>query len=127
MGCWAHRKRVLERGVAQAQPQRPQKLLIVVNPVGGKKQAVPTIKNKVAPLKECCNVEMEVMYTQYAGHARDVIAKAESSTISGWDGIVVVGGDGMLNEVVEGLAANASEPLQQPRVSDCIPNQCCSC
>jgi len=110
-------KRAIEAGVARVQPQRPRRLLVVVNPVGGKKQAVAIFRTFVAPLMESGGVEMEVLYTQHAGHARDTIAGADARTIAEWDGIVVVGGDGMLNEVVEGLAANATEPLHKPRGS----------
>lgn len=40
---------------------RPKRLLIFVNPHGGKKQAKKIFRNKVKPLFQLANIEMEVI------------------------------------------------------------------
>ena len=40
---------------------RPKKLLIFVNPYGGKRQAPKIFRNKVRPLFELARIEMEVI------------------------------------------------------------------
>jgi sphingosine kinase len=43
---------------------------------------------------------MEVLITQHPGHARNMMSSANLSEI---DGIITIGGDGILYEVVNGL------------------------
>ncbi|KAG6470563.1 sphingoid long-chain bases kinase 1-like [Zingiber officinale] len=45
--------------------------------------------------------EMEVVKTEYAGHARELASTIEINTYP--NGIVCVGGDGIVNEVLNGL------------------------
>lgn len=43
---------------------------------------------------------MEVLVTKYPGHARNIVSSQDLSQV---DGIVTIGGDGILYEVVNGL------------------------
>jgi len=71
------------------------KTLILANPVSGSFD-----KNK---FKKCIDIlnrklrKIEVVYTEYAGHA-EKIAKKEN-----YDIIIPAGGDGLLNEVINGI------------------------
>ncbi|KAG6510455.1 hypothetical protein ZIOFF_028477 [Zingiber officinale] len=58
--------------------------------------------------------EMEVVKIEYAGHARELATTIEISTYP--DGIVCVGGDGIVNEVLNGLLSrdNQKEALSIP-------------
>ena len=53
-------------------------------------------------------VDLKVERTQYRGHARDLAAEADS------DLVIVLGGDGSVNEVVNGLM---SRPAPRPRLA----------
>eukprot|EP00300_Choanocystis_sp_HF-7_P033213 c45512_g1_i1.p1 GENE.c45512_g1_i1~~c45512_g1_i1.p1 ORF type:complete len:494 (+),score=99.97 c45512_g1_i1:2-1483(+) len=82
--------------------RRPKNLRVYINPHGGKAEA-PQKWNKVAGLFSAANINTEVIVTQRKNHARDDVMNGEYNTLAGFDGIVVVGGDGMLQELVDGL------------------------
>ncbi|PSS24685.1 Sphingosine kinase [Actinidia chinensis var. chinensis] len=79
---------------------RPKRLLIFVNPFGGKKCASKIFIDDVKPLLEDANVEFTVQETKYQLYAKEV---AQSLDLSKYDGIVCVSGDGVLVEVINGL------------------------
>ncbi|XP_072242586.1 ceramide kinase-like [Leuresthes tenuis] len=80
---------------------RPKKLLVYINPYGGKRQGKHIYKQKVAPLFAEAGVSTHVIVTEHANHARDHLrADAE---LKEFDGVVCVGGDGMFSEIIHGL------------------------
>ncbi|XP_057512473.1 sphingosine kinase 1-like isoform X1 [Actinidia eriantha] len=79
---------------------RPKRLLILVNPFGGKKCASKMFLDDVKPLLEDANVEFTVQETKCQLYAKEV---AQSLDLSKYDGIVCVSGDGVLVEVINGL------------------------
>ncbi|XP_028398134.1 ceramide kinase-like [Dendronephthya gigantea] len=81
--------------------KRPKKLLIFVNPYGGKKQAPKIFRNKVEPLFHLAKIDMEVVETTRADHAKDFITSEPDLTE--YDGIISVGGDGMFSEILNGI------------------------
>lgn len=81
--------------------QRPRRLLVVVNPAGGKRQASSIYKRKVLPLFRRAEVEARVVKTEYRGHGQEIVENEVN--LEGMDGVVAVGGDGLVNEVVMGL------------------------
>jgi diacylglycerol kinase (ATP) len=76
-----------------------KKVKIVINPISGIKD-----KSKVPGLIESeldqTRFSSEIVYTEYRGHAREI---AEASLTDGTDIILVVGGDGSINEIAEPL------------------------
>ena len=85
---------------------RPRNLLVLVNPYGGKRQGRE--KWGVAcEVLSAARVKVHVVETKYAGHAGEIVTQSlfrenrESGT--GLDGLVCVGGDGLVNEVLEAL------------------------
>ena len=72
---------------------------IIVNPVSGRgngEQIYPLIERRLQAL----GMEFDICRTEYPGHA---IELAEQASIAGYDGVVAVGGDGTVNEVINGL------------------------
>ena len=78
---------------------------IIVNPVAGKgagQKAVPEIN----ALLEALGVDYDLIQTEYPGHAIDLAAEAGSN---GYSAVVAVGGDGTVNEVINGLMRALNE------------------
>jgi len=75
---------------------RPKKLLVFVNPFGGKKTARKIFQEEVKPLFEDANIQLEIQETKYQLHAKEIV---RSMDVSKYDGIVCVSGDGILVEV----------------------------
>ena len=76
-----------------------KKYYLTVNPYGGGKKG-PKILKDVQPLFEQKNIELNIIETEYAGHNRDL---ANQLNMDGYDGFCCIGGDGTLNEVINGL------------------------
>ena len=76
-----------------------KKYYLTVNPFGGGKKG-PKILKKVLPLFEENKIELKIIETEYAGHNKDL---AKDVDMNGYDGFCCIGGDGTLNEVVNGM------------------------
>ncbi|KAF2611016.1 hypothetical protein F2Q70_00013226, partial [Brassica cretica] len=83
---------------------RPKRLLVFVNPFGGKKSAIRIFEKEVKPLFEDADIQLDVQETKYQLHAKEMV---RSMDVSKYDGIVCVSGDGVLVEVVNGLLQRA--------------------
>ncbi|XVF87573.1 hypothetical protein PTKIN_Ptkin18bG0131100 [Pterospermum kingtungense] len=79
---------------------RPKRLLIFVNPFGGKKSATKIFSEDVKPYLEDADIQITLIETKHQLHAKDV---AKHLDLLDYDGIVCVSGDGILVEVVNGL------------------------
>ncbi|KAF4533092.1 hypothetical protein B566_EDAN003812 [Ephemera danica] len=111
---WRHRKVIMShpnpqqislwvstlRNIISGFMQRPRHLLIFVNPVGGKRQGEAILKKKFLPLLELMGVMSDVVVTQGPYHAHELL---QSKSLDKYDGVVCVGGDGTLAEVLGGL------------------------
>ncbi|KAL2102260.1 hypothetical protein ACEWY4_001428 [Coilia grayii] len=80
---------------------RPKRLLVYINPFGGKQQGKRIYEQKVAPIFSRASISTDVIVTERANHARDHL-KTEAD-LKKYDGVVCVGGDGMFSEIVHGL------------------------
>lgn len=80
---------------------RPKRLLVYINPYGGKRQGKHIYEQKVAPLFAQAGISTHVIVTEYANYARDHL-KTEAE-LKAFDGVVCVGGDGMFSEIIHGL------------------------
>lgn len=80
---------------------RPRRLLVYINPYGGKRQGKRIYEEKVAPLFAQAGIDTHVIVTEYANHARDHLRK--EAELKKLDGVVCVGGDGMFSEIIHGL------------------------
>ncbi|CAI5978339.1 unnamed protein product [Closterium sp. NIES-65] len=74
-----------------------------INPIGGHRKALKTWA-AVKPVFDRAGVAVTEVVTQRQNHAFDAVYGATDEEISAVDGILVVGGDGLFNEVLNGLA-----------------------
>ncbi|XP_076056284.1 ceramide kinase [Oratosquilla oratoria] len=79
---------------------RPTRVLVLINPVGGRRKARSIYRKKVAPLFRRAAIATSVAQTEYQGHGTDILLRTSLERV---DGVVVVGGDGLVNEAVTGL------------------------
>ena len=76
-----------------------RRFCLVVNPFGGKKQGLD-ILNMVKPIFEEGSVDLEIIRTTRPRHAYDI---ANTHSFSEFEGLIVIGGDGTIHEVINGM------------------------
>ncbi|XP_026224600.1 ceramide kinase family protein [Anabas testudineus] len=87
-------------------PLRPHRLLVFINPFGGKRKGRKIYHSVVAPLFELAGISSHVIVTERANQARDHLLKKD---LTGFDGVVCVGGDGMFSEILHGLIGRTQQ------------------
>ncbi|KAL3686138.1 hypothetical protein R1sor_004160 [Riccia sorocarpa] len=110
------------QGLLDREHSRPKNLLVLVNPYGGKKAGVKTWET-VSPLFVRARVNTRVIFTERAQHAYDLMAQSTEEDLKSLDGVIVVGGDGLFNEVLNGLVMHRHKghPAPNPeRVAELI-------
>ncbi|KAF7294907.1 DAGKc domain-containing protein [Mycena indigotica] len=88
--------------------KRGRRLKVVVNPHGGTKKAVGIFNKTIEPILRAAECSLDVIQTTRRGHAYDI---AKTLTLSDYDAIVVVSGDGLIHEILNGLA-NHEHPIK---------------
>ncbi|CAO1421308.1 unnamed protein product [Diamesa hyperborea] len=79
---------------------RPKKLLIFVNPYGGKKNAMEIFEKYAKPMFRLADIDPSVIVTQRSNQIFDLVIQ---QSIDQFDGIVSCGGDGTFSELFNGL------------------------
>nr|XP_020472641.1 ceramide kinase-like [Monopterus albus] len=87
-------------------PLRPKRLLVFINPFGGKRKGRKIYHSVVAPLFELAGISSHVIVTERANQARDHLLKKD---LTDFDGVVCVGGDGMFSEILHGLIGRTQQ------------------
>ncbi|XP_036920873.1 sphingosine kinase 1 isoform X2 [Sturnira hondurensis] len=87
-------------GGPQNQLPRPCLVLVLLNPRGGKGKALQLFRSHVQPLLAQADVSFRLMLTERRNHARELVRAEE---LERWDALVVMSGDGVMHEVVNGL------------------------
>lgn len=93
-------------GVHAPPAKPPQRLLLLANPIsgGGRSQRLaPALAARLAARGVAC----EVHFTKCAGDAAE---RARAAALEPWDGLIAIGGDGTVNEVLNGMP-DPSRPL----------------
>ncbi|XP_071119260.1 ceramide kinase-like [Haliotis cracherodii] len=79
---------------------RPTRLLVIINAIGGRGQGRHIYETKVAPLFELADIQADVIVTQRAGHIGEIGLTYDFSEVNG---IIVAGGDGSFSEIINTL------------------------
>jgi diacylglycerol kinase family enzyme len=88
--------------------QKMKKVYVIVNPHGGLRKGMRALNQVVLPIwKDEFGIEATVLETEYGGHAR---VYARTVDLKGYDGICVIGGDGSVHEVCNGLLQRPPDP-----------------
>lgn len=89
---------------------RPHRLLIFINPFGGKRKSPQIYERKVQPLLKLAQVDAHVIVTERPNHAKEYLLNS-CNAFGRYDGIICVGGDGMFNELLNGLLIRTQHDL----------------
>jgi sphingosine kinase len=76
-----------------------RKIYLIYNPYSGNKKSL-SILERIKPIFEEAGVELHIIATEYAGHAREL---ANTLPFEEFDGLCIIGGDGTMHEVVNGM------------------------
>ncbi|KAF9081484.1 Sphingosine kinase 1 [Mortierella sp. AD031] len=79
---------------------KPKRILLLVNPKGGVGKAKTISDTVVKPMLQHSGLVVKEQYTEYGRHALDIAYKVDLDEV---DSLVVVSGDGVLHEVINGL------------------------
>ncbi|XP_040046564.2 sphingosine kinase 1-like [Gasterosteus aculeatus] len=87
-------------GVVYGRVRRPCRVMILVNPHSGRGQALQRFTGRVQGMLTEAAVPYTLVITEHQNHARELARKAD---LSQWDALVIMSGDGLLFEVINGL------------------------
>ena len=76
-----------------------RKFYLTLNPHGGQQKG-PRLLKQILPLLESSNIELNIIETTFAGHGREL---ANQLDFEGYDGMIVIGGDGTMHEILNGM------------------------
>ncbi|KAJ7469651.1 ATP-NAD kinase-like domain-containing protein, partial [Mycena latifolia] len=95
-------------------PQR--RFLVVVNPHGGRGKAERLWKKTVEPIFAAAGCSVDVLYTGLAGSPTNAAVISRNVDLAEYDALVAVSGDGISNELINGLASrpDALSALRMP-------------
>ncbi|KAF7148054.1 hypothetical protein RHSIM_Rhsim03G0162800 [Rhododendron simsii] len=96
---------------------RPKNLLVFVHPKSGKGNGCRTWE-AVAPIFSRAKIKTKVMVTQRAGQAFDVMSSITNEDLNVYDGVIAVGGDGLFNEILNGLLSSKLKASYPPTPTD---------
>ncbi|XP_074519572.1 sphingosine kinase 1-like [Halichoeres trimaculatus] len=94
------RQQYLRDGVLVRELSRPCRMMLLVNPQSGKGQALTLYNNHIQRMLNEAGVPHTLVITERQNHARELVKEAD---LSQWDALVIMSGDGLLYEVINGL------------------------
>ncbi|EPQ30626.1 uncharacterized protein PFL1_02150 [Pseudozyma flocculosa PF-1] len=102
---------VMAKAYGDVKPFR--RLKILVNPAGGPGKARQLYDSRVRPIFEAALCKLDVTFTQYRLHGVEV---ARDLDVDSYDAMAVMSGDGLIHEVLNGLAkrSDAKRALRLP-------------
>lgn len=88
---------------------RPRRLLLFVNPFGGKRNALDIYEKHARPTFQLARIDVELVVTQRAQQIPDIL---RNHSLHHYDGIVCVGGDGTFAELFNGILGRTMDDSQ---------------
>ena len=79
---------------------RKRKLLVFINPIGGKGNAIQIWEKANKILSEVPSISLEIIHTSYFKNAYEITLK---KPLNEYDGIITCSGDGILHEVINAI------------------------
>uniref|UniRef100_A0A803KCE5 Sphingosine kinase 1 n=1 Tax=Xenopus tropicalis TaxID=8364 RepID=A0A803KCE5_XENTR len=79
---------------------RTRRLMLLVNPCGGRGNALQQCQSHILPMLTEAEISYNLIQTERQNHARELV---QGISLEQWDGIIVISGDGLLYEVINGL------------------------
>ena len=101
---WSHCFEKLVKG--------PRKLLFIVNPICGDKTSEDYFLDRVEPLLKRIEIDYEVIYTKKKDETTEICSRIRENNEEGFDGVVLLSGDGTLNEALRGSLSFDQNSLQ---------------
>jgi sphingosine kinase len=89
--------------------KRKKRFKVIINPISGRRKAMKRWTLVQGMFAGC---EIEVEYTQFRGHATEIAKSLKAP----YDGIIVVSGDGLVHEVINGLCDENSRSIRKTPV-----------
>ncbi|KAE8593498.1 hypothetical protein XENTR_v10019162 [Xenopus tropicalis] len=74
--------------------------MLLVNPCGGRGNALQQCQSHILPMLTEAEISYNLIQTERQNHARELV---QGISLEQWDGIIVISGDGLLYEVINGL------------------------
>ncbi|XP_059188685.1 sphingosine kinase 2-like [Centropristis striata] len=96
----AARQQYLRDGMLMSELSRPSRMMLLVNPQSGKGQALTLYNNHIQRMLNEAGVTHTLVITERQNHARELVKEAD---LSQWGALVIMSGDGLLFEVINGL------------------------
>ncbi|CAL8339469.1 unnamed protein product [Boreogadus saida] len=96
---------------------RPKQLKVFINPGSHKKQSVLIYREHIAPLFRMAGIHTDITITERKGH---ILMVVKECSLTQYDGVVCVGGDGTVAELAHALVLRAQ--LESQRDPDCDLN-----
>ncbi|CCM02385.1 uncharacterized protein FIBRA_04481 [Fibroporia radiculosa] len=90
--------------VAYAGIRRQRRLRVLVNPKSGPGNGIGLYHRKVEPIFRAAHCHVELTLTTHHGHAYELMKTLD---LGQYDAIVVVSGDGLVHEIINGFAEHA--------------------
>ncbi|XP_039018369.1 sphingoid long-chain bases kinase 1-like [Hibiscus syriacus] len=87
--------------------KNPPKILVILNPRSGRGRSTKVFHGVVEPIFKLAGFKLEVIKTTSAGHAKKLASTVDISTCP--DGIICVGGDGIINEALNSLLSRENQ------------------
>ncbi|XP_041641595.1 sphingosine kinase 1-like [Cheilinus undulatus] len=94
------RQQYLRDGVLMSEQSRPRRMMLLVNPQSGKGQALTLYNNHIQRMLNEAGIPHTLVITERQNHARELVREAD---LTQWDALVIMSGDGLLFEVINGL------------------------
>ncbi|GMN65442.1 hypothetical protein TIFTF001_034505 [Ficus carica] len=85
----------------------PPKMLVILNPRSGRGRSSKVFHGIVEPIFKLAGFKLEIVKTTHKDHAFNLAKTVDISSCP--DGIICVGGDGIINEVLNGLLCRENQ------------------